>query len=130
MALSLTQLSVNAVVDNVKNADISLKTIDLLEQTDYLCGQEVRRALMEHDKERWRSNMFPSFIDINSRRWDDIYIDETIEYGDYFRDIVIVWDKDDEEEGMETIRETTHPYWNDYMDWMTNNEMVDNVWDL
>jgi hypothetical protein len=131
MMLSLTQLSTNAAVNAIRHGDLSLKTVDQLDEIDCFSASKIHTALLKRDQIGWSARMQAIHMDINSRRWKGIYMEETSAYGDYFRDIVIVWGEDDSEnwdedhEDLQRIDETVHPEWQEYYDWMERNDMLD-----
>ena len=132
MVLSLTQLSTNSVVNAIRHGDLSLKTVDQLDEIDCFSASKIHTALLKRDQIGWSARMQAIHMDINSRRWKGIYMEETWAYGDYFRDIVVIWEDDDyeygedeEEPNLQRIDETVHPEWREYYDWMVRNDCLE-----
>ena len=132
MVLSLTQLSTNSVVNAIRHGDLSLKTVDQLDEIDCFSASKIHTALLKRDQIGWSARMQAIHMDINSRRWKGIYMEETSAYGDYFRDIVVIWEdddyeygKDEEEPNLQRIDETVHPEWREYYDWMVRNDCLE-----
>ena len=131
MALSLTQLCTTSAVNSIRHGDLSLKIVDQLDDIDCFSSCKIRDALRKRDQKGWSARMRSAHIDIISRRWKGIYLEPTSAYGDFFRDIVVMWeeddyeDSDDEEDGLQRIDETVHPDWQEYYDWMERNDYLD-----
>ena len=128
--MSLKKLSRDTIVRNIINKKIPYNSLDNL---DYMSKEYVLESLNKYDFENWKGKLYNSLVEIESKLWDDVYIDyvryyDEYGYRDYYQDIELIFNDDTIENRV--IKQCEHDYWDIYHrkalkltgDWISDTE--------